>query len=41
MARCEWGEDAVNKKYHDEEWGVPLHDDMGSDINFKGIGTNT
>ena len=29
MARCEWGEYEVNKKYHDEEWGVPLHDDRG------------
>jgi DNA-3-methyladenine glycosylase I len=28
MAYCDWG--AVNaalKKYHDEEWGVPVHDD--------------
>ena len=27
MARCEWGEYEENKKYHDEEWGIPLHDD--------------
>jgi len=26
--RCEWcGEDPLYIKYHDEEWGVPLHDD--------------
>jgi len=26
--RCEWcGTDPVYVKYHDEEWGVPLHDD--------------
>lgn len=27
--RCEWcGSDALYTKYHDEEWGVPLHDDQ-------------
>ena len=26
--RCEWtGEDPLMQSYHDEEWGVPLHDD--------------
>jgi DNA-3-methyladenine glycosylase I len=26
--RCAWaGDDALYKKYHDREWGVPLHDD--------------
>lgn len=26
--RCEWcGDDPLYVKYHDEEWGVPLHDD--------------
>jgi DNA-3-methyladenine glycosylase I len=26
--RCSWpGEDALMIKYHDEEWGVPVHDD--------------
>jgi DNA-3-methyladenine glycosylase I len=26
--RCEWaGSDPLYVKYHDEEWGVPLHDD--------------
>ncbi len=26
--RCEWpGDDPLYLKYHDEEWGVPLHDD--------------
>ena len=28
MAYCKWSADsAVNTKYNDEEWGVPLHDD--------------
>ena len=28
VKRCEWcGEDDLYVKYHDEEWGVPLHDD--------------
>ncbi|MSQ35791.1 MAG: DNA-3-methyladenine glycosylase I [Dehalococcoidia bacterium] len=28
-ARCEWagGDDPLMRAYHDEEWGVPLHDD--------------
>jgi len=27
-ADCNWpGEDALMRAYHDEEWGVPLHDD--------------
>src|SRR5882672_1980579 len=26
--RCEWsGSDPLNIAYHDNEWGVPLHDD--------------
>jgi DNA-3-methyladenine glycosylase I len=26
--RCEWvGTDPISIKYHDEEWGVPLHED--------------
>lgn len=26
--RCDWGKsNDLMKKYHDEEWGVPLHDD--------------
>jgi DNA-3-methyladenine glycosylase I len=25
--RCAWITDALMQKYHDEEWGVPLHDD--------------
>jgi len=25
--RCPWASKAVNIPYHDEEWGVPLHDD--------------
>ena len=28
MKRCPWcGDDALYVRYHDEEWGVPLHDD--------------
>ncbi len=28
IARCPWcGEDPLYVKYHDEEWGVPVHDD--------------
>lgn len=28
MNRCKWCCDGgVNQKYHDEEWGIPLHDD--------------
>jgi DNA-3-methyladenine glycosylase I len=28
LTRCEWpGEDPLYRAYHDEEWGVPLHDD--------------
>lgn len=28
MQRCEWsGEDPLYVRYHDEEWGVPVHDD--------------
>ena len=28
MNRCEWcGSDELYVKYHDEEWGVPVHDD--------------
>ena len=25
--RCPWGRDELARRYHDEEWGVPLHDD--------------
>ena len=27
MKRCEWPTNDLAIKYHDEEWGVPLHDD--------------
>jgi DNA-3-methyladenine glycosylase I len=27
MQRCDWGTTEINIRYHDEEWGVPLHDD--------------
>lgn len=29
VKRCEWAEfDALMKKYHDKEWGLPQHDDQ-------------
>lgn len=29
MLRCPWcGDDQLYVKYHDEEWGVPVHDDI-------------
>ena len=27
MQRCEWPKTELSIAYHDEEWGVPLHDD--------------
>ena len=28
MKRCKWADSsALYKQYHDEEWGVPVHDD--------------
>jgi DNA-3-methyladenine glycosylase I len=27
MQRCEWARNDLAIKYHDEEWGVPVHDD--------------
>ncbi len=27
MKRCEWPKNDIAVRYHDEEWGVPLHDD--------------
>jgi DNA-3-methyladenine glycosylase I len=28
MKRCDWAKNDLAIKYHDEEWGVPLHDDQ-------------
>ena len=29
MTACNWGmTSAINQKYHDEEWGIPVHDDQ-------------
>ena len=25
--RCEWARNELSIRYHDEEWGVPQHDD--------------
>ena len=27
MKRCGWAKSVLDVRYHDEEWGVPLHDD--------------
>jgi DNA-3-methyladenine glycosylase I len=27
LVRCRWASNELNTKYHDEEWGVPVHDD--------------
>src|SRR5712675_2392780 len=27
MTRCPWPEDELNIVYHDNEWGVPVHND--------------
>jgi DNA-3-methyladenine glycosylase I len=27
MKRCAWAKDELSIRYHDEEWGVPVHDD--------------
>lgn len=30
MSYCDWGStSAINIRYHDTEWGIPLHDDRG------------
>ena len=29
VKRCRWATSELNIPYHDEEWGVPLHDDRG------------
>lgn len=26
--RCDWVKEGVHQKYHDNEWGVPIHDDL-------------
>jgi len=27
LVRCHWAQNEVNILYHDEEWGVPVHDE--------------
>ena len=27
VKRCQWARDGLSIRYHDEEWGVPVHDD--------------
>lgn len=29
MARCHWAQGPLMIEYHDKEWGVPRHDDLG------------
>ena len=29
MKRCDWAKTPLSIAYHDEEWGVPLHEDRG------------
>jgi DNA-3-methyladenine glycosylase I len=29
MQRCQWATSELSIAYHDQEWGVPLHDDRG------------
>ena len=29
LKRCDWAKSEIMVRYHDEEWGVPLHDDCG------------
>jgi DNA-3-methyladenine glycosylase I len=29
LKRCSWAKTPLSIAYHDEEWGVPLHDDKG------------
>jgi DNA-3-methyladenine glycosylase I len=29
LIRCAWANNELATRYHDEEWGVPLHDDRG------------
>jgi DNA-3-methyladenine glycosylase I len=28
LVRCAWASNELNTRYHDEEWGVPVHDDQ-------------
>jgi DNA-3-methyladenine glycosylase I len=27
IKRCDWVKEGIHQKYHDTEWGVPIHDD--------------
>jgi len=39
MKRCPWcGTNELYIKYHDEEWGVPVHDDKKTDELMKNEG---
>jgi DNA-3-methyladenine glycosylase I len=29
LTRCTWATNELSIRYHDDEWGVPLHDDRG------------
>jgi len=28
VVRCEWAKNELAIQYHDEEWGVPVHEDL-------------
>ena len=28
IQRCEWAQEEPNRSYHDEEWGIPQHEDQ-------------
>jgi hypothetical protein len=32
--RCAWANNELAIRYHDEEWGVPVHDDRTLSLNF-------
>ena len=27
VSRCDWVKEGIHQKYHDTEWGIPLHND--------------
>ena len=37
-ARCGWaGNDPLMMAYHDDEWGVPVHDDQKTGLAFRSL----
>src|SRR5438034_156837 len=35
IIRCPWAGEGLMMRYHDEEWGVPLHDDRALQHRFE------